>query len=224
MIKYLKNFFNIIITFLILVICLWVIWNRFFQIKIPRNIPHEFSFCFYFIISITCYFNLINFIYLLQKKEKKSLLAFFLEYIIKSLKAFDQKVKSLSFYNKFFIKHFIKIFNWFKTKKHLYFKFYLLPKIVLIFIFFIETFYFNYINYFYKLLWLGALPLMYTYILYTFQDSLIKESLRTDSKVEIVYIHPEGPRQFAKSLDFINHLIRSEKISTLTVNLFEIMV
>ena len=186
---------NLIYNFIFtLVLTTFIIWNKLIRERFPKKINYHETWHYYdkIIVIIFCLY-LFLFVYYLLKYLKvlprpHSKIKAFLNKIFIVLEKKPFIIKMLEFnkniiidgpanvYDFFYQFVYVKPFIWFCGKKLSYyfqekpfipyFIGFLLPKLIIVFVLFIEIIFFNQINYFYKTLILYLIPLIFKIILY----------------------------------------------------------
>lgn len=186
---------NLIYSFIFtLILVTFIIWNRLIRERLPRKVDyHETYNCYDKIIIIIFCLYLSLFVYYLLTclkvlpRPQSKIKAFLIQnFIILEKKVFIQKILEFNkniiidgpanvydfFYQFIYVKPFIwfcgkKLSYYFQEKPFLpYFIGFLLPKLIIVLVLFIEIMFFNEINYFYKTLILYLIPLIFKIILY----------------------------------------------------------
>lgn len=175
--------FNILSYYILLLLGLigssWIIWARFIRQRTIREIPDvlltEYRFwillyiCFIYIYSIK---NLLkepssHIIYQEINKINK--------YIWKPLMTLDHAIKYNNFCKNYYINFILNAdLYWTKLSDNsrtlIIISFQIIPRMILVIFLIADTFYFNKLEIFYKIILIGILPFMFRYISYSLKD------------------------------------------------------
>jgi hypothetical protein len=210
-----------------LLFVLFIIWNRFIRVRLPKDIPLTLTDFKFIILSFTCLIFCLS-LFLLVKEylyPSKSLSNNIInKFITESLRTFDRKIKDINFiWIKSEIIHLKIIFyahRYVNYSKYIYLVFQL-PKIIIPFFLLIDIFYFCKIEIFYKLIPFLIIPLLYRYLYHSlhFFYSVRKHYINEILKVRI-YEEAEGenePLYYIIEEDPIHYLIQETTLERLGV-------
>ena len=166
----LRQFFFILLG---LMMFLSYIWLRFLRVRMPREIPFKLSFYGMIIIVFICLMLIYSLFitYFTNKKTEKNLIY---EFILIPLKELDIYAKNYISPEKLFFKLLQS-----RMRINLLISFFgLFPKIFISLVLLIETFYFHYLYFLYKVILLGIFVIIEKYVFFsliTYKENLIKE-------------------------------------------------
>lgn len=154
----------------------WIIWSRFIRERTIKNIPDEFFTEYHFWLL---FFICSIYIYIIKNyiKENKSNLipVYIINAIWKPLITLDHAIK----YNKYSKELYYKLIRYFinciddqsnNWRTGFILVLHVIPRLILITFLLIDTFYFNKLEIFYKIILIGILPFIYRYIEYSIKD------------------------------------------------------
>jgi hypothetical protein len=149
------------------VLILFFIWLKFIRERMPRDIPFNLSIIGFFLLIEICliYFYII---FTLKKTHRKPniFIETIITWICKPLEAFDdfiREVKMCKYVNNFISNYLV---NNTQKIKQLFLFFVLIPRLLLLTIFFIDVFYFNKLKYIYYILAISILFIINKYYIY----------------------------------------------------------
>ena len=194
----LKLYFSYFLAFLGFIILSSPLWVRFFRNRVIYEIPDMFltEFRFWILIYICCIYTYVIKSLLIPKNT----VSIFAEVISKinqilffPLKALDRFIKYnviIKPYYFLLIKTISKLLTAHYHEK-LILLFDIFPRIVLVFILLLDTFWFNKIEIFYKCLLLALIPFLFKYYKYSLQEIQEQYIQELTSKYNFVYIFEE---------------------------------
>ena len=170
-------------------------WIRFIRVRLPQDIPFNLSVLKFLILLFICFIYLYV-IYRIYKKPQLhpiflSLIPYIL-WIFKSLAEFDHYLKALPYIKEKFhtlviyLAHKLDYSDPSRLEHLLFIGVNNIPRMILLFVFFLDVFYFHKLFYIYYFIPLNILLLMPKYILYSFK--LVKEPLIFSLEKEIDFI------------------------------------
>ena len=199
----------------------YYIWFKVFRDRVPRNIPFEFSWGFFFIVFIivVIYFYIIWRLY--RPKAPSTYILYCLQYLQKlyqPLFILEQVTKNNLFIkkitNKLFLLggHFVKRHKLYLDKPYFtfYFFFNFLLKFIILLLFFIDIFIFQQIKLFYYVIWLSIIPLIFKYLIH-----IIKEDLDKNFYIKVLSTDDDDNDYIVFPHSFINHAVFKEDDVTL---------
>lgn len=153
------------------ILLLFFIWLKFIRERIPRDIPFKLSIIGFFLLIEICliYFYII---FTLKKTQRKPniFIETIITWIFKPLEAFDdffREVKMCKYVNNFISNYLLNNIQKLKIKTIVLFLiFVLIPRLLLLTIFFIDVFYFNKLKYIYYILAISILFIINKYYIY----------------------------------------------------------
>ena len=174
--KILKTLSYYILILLGLFFISWMIWARFIRDRTIRNIPDDLltEVRFWILVYICCIY--IYVIKSLIKKSKANLLpSNIIEYIWKPAITLDHTIKYNRLFKHFYYKLILIVINsWFNLsingRRIFLIGLQIVPRIILVIFLVVDTFYFNKLEIFYKVILLGTLPLIFRYLEYCLND------------------------------------------------------
>jgi len=159
--KIIKEFFNkyFFILFGALIFVTYI-WLRFIRERLPKELPFNLSFLGFLILIELCIIYLYIIISCLDISKKNTTRVYIINLLYKPLEEFDYFWKHLSFIQT----HYIKFSVWLAYKLQyvinknniFYIIFAILPRIILITIFYIDIFYFQKLEYIYNFLFFST--------------------------------------------------------------------
>lgn len=197
--------FNIIgkysLIFLGIVIFSYIFYTRFILFRAPKEIPLLLTEPRFYILLYVCFIYLYVIKSLLFPKEQNIYLKYLTDIIFYPLQTFDTAWKTSYRVQPYYITLMSCLINYLESTstnvKHILFiGFQLLPRIILLFIFITDIFYFRKLHYIYLFILLGILPLFYRYIKYSlkvYTDHLIifakqdYEYIRITNLIRLLY-------------------------------------
>lgn len=203
--KYNKIIFYYLSIITTLFIVLWIIWAKFLRVRLVKTIPmilSEYGFwflCYLCIIYLVIIMMILISLYAKKpnKNNEKNIIKEMMNQIYKPFIMLDHAFK----YNKYLEKNYnnfkISMINRIKNFKEKGFVtmilvFQLFPRIILVIVLFMDTFYFNKLELLYKVISLGFLPFMFRYIKYNFNDFKEYYIKVLQSKYKYIYLLDEA--------------------------------
>lgn len=203
LLKLLKNYYILILLGLSYII--FFLWGRYIRERVPRDIPFQatwYIFIFLFVICLVYAYILLR---LWVPKDPHPLLIRFLSWISfirKPIDTLDGFIRE-SYYG-FKMVDKIFLFTSKKVKKYNFHTDYdkngivlniifILPKILLVFIFIIDVFYHSKLENFYKCIWLSLFIIICDYILHILQKHLEYYLDFLEDNFEIEMLSEDGP-------------------------------
>lgn len=198
-----KKLFNLLfyysLLFLGLFMISWMLWARFIRARTIRDIPDGlFTEYRFWILIYICYIYLFIVKSLVKPKETNLILKEFLEIIYKPLKILDKHIKykfMKSFYDNR-MQQSIQLLDILEINVDIYFYFQLMmqiiPRIILVTFLLLDTFYFQKLEIFYKVILIGLIPWIYSYIIYSLKDIYEKWIEDLETQYTFVTIFEEG--------------------------------
>lgn len=203
-----KQLINNIIIFLGLFMLTLFTYFRFIRERLPKDIPFELTILgFFILIEICCIYIYIIFVTIKPPKKPNEIITIIINWLYTPLIKLDNWLKELPLIKKNYpklIDHIIIICK----KKHLYKIFeiilFIIPRIILIFTFILDIFYFGKLYYIYKVLYFGFLLLLRRYILYSiklFKLNLILELKKDIDSIVCKYEYGVHPSEWEENYD-----------------------
>jgi hypothetical protein len=214
-----KNF-----TYLSIVLCLLFLmlylWLRFFRERLPRDIPFNLTIILFIILCLICIGYLLIIIQMIKPRVPNKYILIIINKLVKITQIMDNVdsiIKNNTGFNTSLNTFFYKIiilFKLYKTNNNRYFYIILnlIPKVCLLLLFSLDIFFLKKMELFYKYIFIGIIPLIYDYIVYSIAKALA--SLITDLEknyyVKILSTaedEDEGEyKEIARFMVFINNL------------------
>jgi hypothetical protein len=203
-----------------LFIILFYIWFRFIRERLPKEIPFTLNIFSFFCLCFCCLVYMYI-LYRIFKPATSILLPLFknkLVFISMPLYYFDKLINNNKYVTKIIFTWFYKIILYSKAydtniNKNIYMTFMVIPKIVLLGVFILDVFYFKNLQIFYNIIFIGFIPLFYTYSIYSinkykeiisnYLDKNYRVKMLSTKKDENDYRKQHGNRCF---FGFINGL------------------
>lgn len=214
-----KNKYYYILVSTGLIIVSWNFWTRFLRERTIKEIPdpyfNETKFWILFIICFLCFCSITICVKHLYNEKKnaqnlfQTLIFFIVSFFSKPIQIFDNFIKKTSFIERrydIFISYLTQYSNKIadQTLLKIIFLFQYLPRIILAIILFCDVFYFSKIEYFYKFLLIGLIPLIFNYIHASIEEYMNKNiSLLEEFYSEILV--------FEKGFEFLVSRTRNSK-------------
>jgi hypothetical protein len=207
--------FYILISLGISVIALYF-WGRFIRQRLPRDIPFDLTLWSLIVLIIILISFIITIKYLLKPKISilYPILYPTLLKIYKPIYVLNDFIKD----NKYLKHTILKIaqnltcisFLYGNTYYMFYLIFYILPKFILLTLFYLDIFYFHKFNLFYNFIFLSIIPLTISYIFYLMQNTLehYTNYLEERYEAEILSTNPNPEFDYADCLTEEDYLIR----------------
>ena len=188
-----NNYIWSLLGFLLLVL---YIWGRFLRIRLPRDIPFTLNTFAFIILLFICFIYVYSIYRILKPKIPPQVISDIIYYISLSLKSLDDYLKSFSFISNFYKKVFIYLANRiddlnFKRWEKIIFFINLFPHVILLFIFFLDLFYFRKLYYFYKVLWVSVILFIIPICLHSFlyvKDLMVMYWMTHSTEVMVPYV------------------------------------
>lgn len=199
MIKLLKLVQYYILLLLGLIATSWIIWSRFIRERTIRDIPDDAlsEYRFWILIYICCIYLFVVKNLIRPRPTSIPMLNEFSEYIFKPLTTLDHLIK-YNFFIKPYYYNFMKkfastVFTFPDTyiKKFIFFV-EIFPRIILVSFLLVDTYYFQRVEIFYKVVLIGLLPFIWRYIKYSIKDLYNHWILQLEDKYSKVVIYEEG--------------------------------
>ena len=197
-----KKFFTIISYYILLLIGLigtsWIIWSRFIRERVIRDIPDALLTEYrIWILVYICSIYLFTIKNLVKPIKSNIIFQEINKYIWKPLIILDHTLKYNRYCKPYYNKIIVYIIDYWSIlsinlRKGVIISFTIIPRIILVTFLLMDTFYFNKLEVFYKIVLIGLLPFGFRYFEYSckdFYDYLVKQL--TD-KYEKVYIFEKG--------------------------------
>nr|NP_062850.1 hypothetical protein PhpooMp05 [Physarum polycephalum]BAB08084.1 unnamed protein product [Physarum polycephalum] len=203
--KRIIDYFLIIYYYLLLFIGLimtsWIIWSRFIRSRTIRELPDSLltEYRFWILIYICCIY-----IYSIKNILKASgdnylNLKDIIEILYAPLKTIDHAIKYNKYIKPYYYKFVSKFYNFTETKninddqiQVFVFFMQIFPRIILVSILMIDTFYFNKLEIFYKFVLLGLFPFIFRYFKYSLKDVYEHWIVELENKYSLVRIYEVG--------------------------------
>ena|SRR5271155_1047210 len=184
-----KQLSKIILIILGILILSLFIWLRFIRERLPRDIPFDLSITTWIIIMVICLALAFNIIISLIKVNLSY--APNIRYkITQKFKIFVKFLVDNKYSKPYFSKYIISCESFIQHRsKHVYFLMEQIPLIILIITLLIDIFYFHKVHYFYKIIWIGLLPLIIMFLLYIFKGLFAQTTETIDSKAELYCVN-----------------------------------
>lgn len=199
--KYFNLIFYYLLVFLGLIITSWIIWSRFIRKRIIRNIPDslftEYRFWILLYICFIYSFTIKNLIKPSETTPYHEIIIFFTNIIYKPLITLDHLIKYNTFIKPYYYRIMFTLSIFIKKKpfnliKILVFFSQLFPRIILISFLIIDTFYFNKLEIFYKIILIGIIPFIYRYFKYSIKDLFEHLIVKLENKYSRVKVYEKG--------------------------------
>jgi hypothetical protein len=175
-----KHYLNLILYYFLLLtgLCVtsWLIYTRFIRERVIRDIPDlaltEIRFWVLFYLCCIYIFIIKS---LLKRKPTNVALEEIIDFIYKPMIVFDHSLKYNTKIRPYYYKLMLKISSLLPvldgTHVYLIIIFMqIIPRIILVIFLVLDTFYFNKLEIFYKVVLIGLVPLIFRYIKYTLKD------------------------------------------------------
>jgi hypothetical protein len=163
-----KNLIKVLLTILGAVLFLTFIWYRFIRERLPKDIPFHLTEYGCIILMYICSIYLFVIIMLIVTFETKNdKLSLIIDYIYKPLKVLDESFKGntlITYYHEIFIEVLSKMSL---SYSKVYYLFNIVPRLVLVMVLSLDTFYFHRLEYLYKIILIGLLIFLYKYFIYS---------------------------------------------------------
>ena len=193
LLKDLKFYYNYLLIVIGLSIVSWIIWSRFLRTRVPKDIPfHLTEKWFFILIYISIIYFYIVYTLIGYRKANESI-KLIVDLLFTPLLAFDKFIKGNIYIQPIYLKLVNKIIIYitpdnstYKTIKRIYIIFYIIPRLILVFTLYLDTFYFHKIELLYKIILLGAIPLFHRYVKYCLKDINSQYSQDLENKYEYV--------------------------------------
>jgi len=207
-----KKIFHTLLYYSLLLLGLiwtsWIIWSRFLRQRVIRDIPDAFLTEYrVWILIYICYIYLSVIKNLIKPTETRIDFSFLTTYLWKPLTTLDHFIKynkyCKPYYENFIIKFIDKWDILSTTWKHvLILGFSVIPRIILVTVLFLDTFYFHKIEIFYKFVLIGLLPFLFRYIQYSVKDFYNYLVKQLTDKYDQVHIFEKGyPHDISRRRD-----------------------
>lgn len=179
----------------------WIIWSRYIRQRIIRDIPDdlltEYRFWILLYICLIYIYSVKNLWKSNTSPIIKEIATYFRDMIYKPLKTLDQFVKYNKiiepYYYAFSLQSIGKILKLTSTsQKIIIFSLQIFPRIILVIFLLADTFYFNKLEIFYKVVLIGLLPFIFRYIKYSFKEISNHFIQKLENKYYFVYIFEEN--------------------------------
>ena len=184
-----NKIFNLLSYYILLLLGLigtsWIIWSRFIRERTIRNIPDELltEYRVWILLYLCCIYFIIIKNYIKESKSNTILTTIsetINTYFWKPLITLDHFIKYNIYcknYYYIFMTNFMKLWDTIFTihGKSIIISLYIIPRIILIAFLILDTFYFNKLEIFYKVVLIGILPFIFKYIEYSFKDFYVKK-------------------------------------------------
>jgi|ERR1700753_310620 len=221
-----KKIFHTLLYYSLLLLGLiwtsWMVWSRFLRQRVIRDIPDAFltEYRVWILIYICCIYLFVikN---LIKPTETRIDFSFLTAYLWQPLTTLDHFIKynkyCKPYYENFIIKFIDKWDNLSSTSRRiLIISFQVIPRMILVTVLFLDTFYFHKIEIFYKFVLIGLLPFIFRYIQYSVKDFynyLVKQLMDKYSQVLIFEKGFEGDMSRKRETEAIWHyeLVSIEK-------------
>lgn len=184
-----QKVFESLFTSIFLIIFSWLLWQRFFVEKVPRTLPYEFSLYGYLGLFLICCTNIFLILYQKTRDTTGNLdrISPKIMRIKSQILAFDTWVKNYKTIKPMYQEYFLNLLHKLKSIpfSYLVISLQVVPRSLLVSVFFIEIFHNHYINYFYKIILIGLLPIAYNYIIFALNGVLDDTINKVDAKVTL---------------------------------------
>jgi hypothetical protein len=163
-----KNLTKLLLTILGAILFLLYMWYRFIRKRLPKDIPfHLTEYGCVILFYICCIYIFIIIMLIVTFQTKNDTLSRIIDYIYKPLKVLDESIKEntrVTYYHEIFIEALSK--NSLSYSK-IYYLFNIVPRLVLVMVLSLDTFYFHHLEYLYKIILIGLLIFLYKYFIYS---------------------------------------------------------
>ena len=222
-----NKLFTILKYYILLLIGLamtsWIIWSRFLRQRVIRNIPDELltEYRFWILLYICwIYFYVVK---SLIKEHKSHIIVISISNIIgyyfwKPLTTLDHFIKyntycKTSYYN--FMMRMQKYWDELPERWHysVILGFQIIPRIILVSFLLVDTFYFQKVELFYKVVLIGLLPFAFRYIQYCFEDFYDYLVKQLTDKYDLVMMYEKGYSGRLSHKDTTNAIWHYESVS-----------
>jgi hypothetical protein len=209
--KIIKLFIYYIFLLTGLILISWLIWSRFIRERTVRDIPDDsFNEFRFWILLYICIIYIIIIKNLLKTSKEIPGMSEFVNIIYKPLITLDHAIKYNKFIKSYYYNFMLKLVNVVEKSKinnneleAIIFFIQIVPRIILVIFLFLDTFYFQKLEIFYKIVLIGLFPLIFRYFKYSCKDILEQWTLDLEA-------HYEHVRVFEINYDFDKHRIENE--------------
>lgn len=198
MIKDFKHYYHYLLILIGLGMVSWIIWARFIRTRVPKDIPFNLTEYWFFILAYICLIYFYVAYKLIRPGKPNEAVTLIVELLFTPLVTLDESLKHhpniQPIYHKFVdkvitrIQSYQKEFKQHAVIKRVYIRFYILPRVILVSILCLDTFYFHKLAWIYKIILLGALPLLHRYLKYSLKyikEEYIKKIEYKYKKIEL---------------------------------------
>lgn len=163
-----KSLTKLLLTIMGAVLLIAYIWYRFIRERLPKDIPfHLTEYRCVILIYICSLYLFVIVMLILEFRTKNDTLSLIIDYIYKPLRVLDESIKQISliaYYHEKVIKILsTKTINYSK----IYYLFNIIPRLILVTVLSLDTFYFDHLEYLYKFILLGLIPFLYKYFIHS---------------------------------------------------------
>lgn len=202
MIKQTKYYYNYILILIGLGIVSWIIWARFLRTRVPKDIPFELTEYWFFILMYICMIYFYMVYKLIRPGKPNENITIIVEILFTPLATLDDHIKNNKHIKPTYLKFVDKIIAFLSTYEDeseqsrviriIYLLCYIIPRLILVTILCLDTFYFHKLAWIYKIILLGVIPLFLRYIKYSI--SYIKDQFIADleSKYSEISLHDKN--------------------------------
>lgn len=209
--KIIKLFIYYIFLLTGLILTSWLIWSRFIRERTVRDIPDDsFNEFRFWILLYICIIYIIVIKNLLKTSKEIPGMTEVLNIIYKPLTILDHAIKYNKFIKSYYYNFMLKLVNVVEKSKinnneleAIIFFIQIVPRIILVIFLFLDTFYFQKLEIFYKIVLIGLFPLIFRYFKYSCKEILEQWTLDLEA-------HYEHVRVFEINYDFDKHRIENE--------------
>jgi hypothetical protein len=197
-----KKFQRYLLIVLGIIMIILYIWFRFIRTRIPREIPFNLSYFGFFILIFICIIYINSLILQIRKKnfDNEGYVVIIYNFLIIPLIEFDKELKKFFKSINVTLLQIIERLQLIKIKV-LIIGFDLLPRISICIVLVIETFYFHYLFFFYKVIILGIFILIEKYIFYSLKkikedyllyiEDIFTIEMEYKYAIELINMYPE---------------------------------
>jgi hypothetical protein len=161
-----------------------LLWNRVFRTRVPKELPlnlNEFNFSIYFWITLTFFCLVIYTIlsFFRKKRTQLNLASIFSESLIN----LDTFIKSSSYLRRINDAYLYQFLFYLSKIQNLNLYLVIVPKIIVVIIFIVELFIFQQLKIFYLSIILLLLPLIFRYMIHTYEELYDSQCLLLDERL-----------------------------------------
>lgn len=190
------TYYSLILTGLIMTS--WIVWSRFIRERAIRDVPDAlFTEYRFWILLYLCVIYLYIVKNLLKPKEANTFFLWISDLVFTPLITLDHFIKHNAYVQPYYYKVMNIFFQLLSYRTDTFFiplllTFQIIPRCILVFFLLLDTFYYNKLEFFYKVVLIGLLPFIFRYLKYSVKDFYDHWVKLLEDKYKFVFVYEKG--------------------------------